>query len=277
MNHNMKNAIIFKGFVLLTFSHSTCSLCLCVLWGGRKAFNCCFVARSMLPPPPVPPRCRGPGCSRHKRPGRMAPGQGSRSHCSPSAQPHTQASLNFPVAQQHDYLPFCVVFLLVWKGSALTRGLLRHAFNLVISTEFTCWLIYWIIGFERPVYLTDLILQGTQRFGVQSHVSVNQFTVWDKNKNQLIISVTPLPQQWWLRPGRKPRCAHRLPSCLSSPSHATSVKRIKETDVRLELQKYHLHDRQIWIPFTEIDQVFINFTYSKWEKVYAKWEITSFE
>lgn len=45
-----KNAIIFEGFVLLTFSHSICSLC-CVFWRGREGFQvwCWVPAPSILP------------------------------------------------------------------------------------------------------------------------------------------------------------------------------------------------------------------------------------
>lgn len=47
MNHNMKNAIIFKGFVLLTSTHSLSSLPLCSLGGwGEKCLPVVLVLSS---------------------------------------------------------------------------------------------------------------------------------------------------------------------------------------------------------------------------------------
>lgn len=109
MNHNMKNAIIFKGFVLLTFSHSIFAYVF--FEGGEKRLTDVLLLGPCPLHPQCPARCRVAGCPWHKPHTPNPPGPGSRSHCSPSAQPHTQGSLNFPVSQQQDYLSFCGCFV----------------------------------------------------------------------------------------------------------------------------------------------------------------------
>lgn len=126
-----KNAIILEGFVLLTFSHSICTLCLCVFEGeeGVPGLVWCWV----LLPPSSP--CTIP-CSHSYLPTQHL-----------SSIPHTNKP-EFPRGMPGWLSVLLWVIVFVWRGSAFLRDPLRQAFNLGINKEFTCWLFIDLLALK---------------------------------------------------------------------------------------------------------------------------------
>lgn len=132
MNHNMKNAIIFKGFVLLTFTHS--ALCFWVL-RGEKCLPVVLVLSSQSSHGWAAFPC-GPHTRQHRK---------HRSSDTTTAiifQPlpavwhfNITRKPESPLAWRNDHLP--LYGLSVWKSSS-GRPQKVDKFNPVISSEFIC-------------------------------------------------------------------------------------------------------------------------------------------
>lgn len=122
-----KNAIIFEGFVLLTFSHSICSLCLC-FWGGGRGTGAVLGLGACSLHPPL-----------HNS---LFPLLSS--HPAPQLHPtHKQAW----ISPWHARIIICHsmsdFFLFVFL-----RDPLRQAFNLGINKEFTCCLFIDLLALK---------------------------------------------------------------------------------------------------------------------------------